>query len=46
MPPNEEEMRAHPLLRGAGVVRSGAPGWADRHDELIAEEALDAHADE
>lgn len=46
VPPAEEELRAHPLLRAAGIVHSGAPGWADRHDELIAEEALDSHADE
>jgi hypothetical protein len=44
--PTEEELRAHPLLRAAGIVHSGAPGWSDRHDELIAEEALDSHADE
>lgn len=44
--PTQDELRAHPLLRAVGILSSGAPGWADHHDEIIAEEALDAHADE
>ncbi len=44
--PTQDELRAHPLLRAVGIISSGAPGWADRHDDIIAEEALDSHADE
>lgn len=45
-PLTEEELRQHPLLQAMGTFASGAPGWADRHDELLAEAALDTHADE
>ena len=38
--PTLDELRAHPLLRVAGVFNSGSPGLADLHDEIIAEEAL------
>ena len=44
--PTQDELRAHPLLRAVGILSSGAPGWADRHDDIIAEEALDSHANE
>jgi hypothetical protein len=44
--PTQDELRAHPLLRAVGIISSGAPGWADRHDDIIAEEALDSHANE
>ena len=45
-PPTEEELREHPILGLAGIFAIGEPGWADRHDEIIAEEALNTHADE
>lgn len=45
-PPTIAELREHPLLRAAGIFASGAPGWGERHDAIIADEALDAHADE
>ncbi len=45
-PPTISEIREHPLLQAAGIFASGAPGWAERHDEIIAEDALDPHADE
>jgi hypothetical protein len=45
-PPTLDELREHPLLRGVGIFASGAPGWAERHDDIIADEALDPHADE
>lgn len=44
--PTQDELRAHPLLRAVGIFSSGVPGWANQHDEIIAEEALDSHADE
>jgi hypothetical protein len=28
-------VRAHPLLRAAGILNSGEPGWANRHDEIM-----------
>jgi hypothetical protein len=46
VPPTMEELRAHPLLRAMGVFHSGVTGLAERHDEIIAEDALDSHADE
>lgn len=45
-PPTEEELREHPILRVAGMLSVGIPGWADRHDEAFADEAMDPHADE
>ena len=44
--PTQDELRAHPLLRAVGILSSGAPGWADQHDDILADEALDSHADE
>jgi hypothetical protein len=44
--PTQAELRAHPLLRAAGILHSGTAGVADRHDKIIAEEALYTHADE
>lgn len=44
--PSDEELRTSPLLRSMGIYASGAPGWADQHDEIIASEALNRHADE
>ncbi len=39
-PPTISELRDHPLLQAAGIFASASPGWGDRHDEIIAEEAL------
>ena len=44
--PTQDELRAHPLLRAVGIISSGTSGLSDQHDEIIAEEALDSHADE
>ncbi|WIG59158.1 MAG: hypothetical protein OJF49_001905 [Ktedonobacterales bacterium] len=44
--PTDDELRESPLLRAIGIAASGQPGWADQHDEIIAEEAMDSHADE
>jgi hypothetical protein len=44
--PTPDELRAHPLLRVAGVFNSGSSALADLHDEIIAEEALNPHSDE
>jgi hypothetical protein len=45
-PPTISELRDHPLLQAAGIFASASPGWGDKHDDIIAEEALDPHADE
>lgn len=45
-PPTEEELREQPILRVAGMLSVGIPGWADRHDEAFADDAMDPHADE
>lgn len=45
-PPSLDELRDHPLLRAAGILASRVPGWGNRHDEIVADEALDSHADE
>jgi hypothetical protein len=42
----EEELVDHPLLRIAGMFAIGEPGWADRHDEYLAEVYADDHAEE
>ena len=42
----EEELVDHPLLRIAGMFAIGEPGWADRHDEYLAEAYADDHAEE
>src|SRR6185437_17159054 len=44
--PTEDELRAHPILRASSILKSGRAGWVANHDAIIAEEALDAHADE
>jgi hypothetical protein len=44
--PTQDELRAHPLLRASGIFQSSDPDLAARHDDIIAEEALDSHADE
>jgi hypothetical protein len=44
--PTDDELRAHPLLRASGILQSGRPGEIANHDQIIAEEALDSHANE
>jgi hypothetical protein len=34
---NGEELQSHPLLEVAGMFAIGEPGWADKHDEYLAE---------
>ncbi len=34
---NEQELLDHPLLQVSGLFAIGEPGWADRHDEYLAE---------
>lgn len=40
----EEELATQSLLRISGMFAIGEPGWADRHDEYLAETYLDTHA--
>lgn len=39
----EEELQNHPLLEAAGMFAIGEPGWADKHDEYLAETYLEKH---
>ena len=41
----EEELHNSPLFQVAGIFAIGEPGWADKHDEYLAEEYMDNHAD-
>jgi hypothetical protein len=42
----DEEILKSPLLQIAGMFAIGEPGWADRHDEYLAEVYADDHANE
>jgi len=42
---NEEAILNSPILRIAGMFATGEPGWADKHDEYLAEILLENHAD-
>jgi len=42
---HEEEVFSSPLLQVAGMFAIGEQGWADRHDEYLAETYLESHAD-
>src|SRR5438270_13486235 len=42
----QEEILKSPLFQIAGMFAIGEPGWADRHDEYLAEAYADNHADE
>jgi hypothetical protein len=45
-PANDEEaILDSPLLKIAGMFAIGEPGWADKHDEYLAEAVLEDHAD-
>jgi len=39
------ELPESPLLQIAGIFVIGDPGWADRHDEYLAEGYIENHAD-
>ena len=43
---NEKELLNTPLLEVAGMFAIGEPGWADRHDEYLAEIFLENHAND
>ena len=43
---SEEEVLNSPLFRLAGIFSVDDPGWADRHDEYLAEAYADDHAEE
>ena len=38
-----EELQSHSLLEVAGMFAIGEPGWADKHDEYLAETYLEKH---
>lgn len=41
----EEDILNSPLFQIAGMFAIGEPGWADRHDEYLAEGYIEDHAD-
>ncbi len=41
-----EEAVNHPLFKVAGMFAIGEPGWADKHDEYLAEAYGENHADD
>ena len=41
---HEGEMLNSPLFRVAGMFAIGEPGWADKHDEYLAETYIENHA--
>jgi hypothetical protein len=43
--PTTEELLNGPLFQVAGMFAIGEPGWADKHDEYLAETYLESHAD-
>lgn len=40
----EQEALNSPLFQVAGMFAIGEPGWADRHDEYLAEAHIENHA--
>ena len=40
----EEDILNSPLFQIAGMFAIGEPGWADRHDEYLAEGYIEDHA--
>lgn len=42
---SDEELLSSPLFQAAGMFAIGEPGWADKHDEYLAETFLENHAD-
>ncbi len=43
---SEEDILNSPLFQIAGIFAIGEPGWADKHDEYLAEAYMENHADE
>lgn len=41
-----KQSQNHPLLQVAGIFALGEPGWADNHDEYLAEAYGEDHANE
>ncbi len=41
----EADVSNSPLFRVAGMFAIGEPGWADKHDEYMAETYIEDHAD-
>jgi len=41
---HEEALLTGPLFQVAGMFAIGEPGWADKHDEYLAETYLEDHA--
>lgn len=44
-PRHQEESAESPLLQVAGMFSIREPGWADQHDEYLAQTYLENHAD-
>ena len=42
---SDKELLSGPLFQVAGMFAIGEPGWADKHDEYLAETYLENHAD-
>lgn len=42
----EEDALNSPLFRVAGMFAIGESGWADKHDEYLAETYIEDHADQ
>ena len=45
-PQEEIDLANDPLFQIAGIFASDQPGWVDRHDEYLADEYANTHADE
>jgi len=43
--PTPGDLLSGPLFQVAGMFAVGEPGWADKHDEYLAETYLENHAD-
>ena len=43
--PTEKELLSGPLFQVAGMFAIDEPGWADKHDEYLAETYLENHAE-
>lgn len=41
---SDEELLSGPLFQVAGMFAIGEPGWADKHDEYLAETYIENHA--
>ena len=46
MEEHEEGLQNHILLEVAGMFAIGEPGWADKHDEYLAETYIENHAND